>query len=105
MLTNADTSALALYRGKKLTPSQHLARLRLHVTKIFGYGSLSRSIVDDNKLDPHKIAAEMGCIAVEGTLQWGFLPSKITPKLQFGEKPDKKTMRKMVKEEKTKQNA
>lgn len=105
MLTNADTSKLELYRGKKLTVTKQLAQLRLHVTKIFGYGSLSRTIVDDNKLDVHKIAAEMGCVAIEGTLVWGFTPTKIVPTLQFGERPDKKTMRKMVKEEKTKRNA
>jgi hypothetical protein len=78
--------------------NERMDLLRLSIEQFFGYASISKSIVDDRKIDVHKIAKELKCIAVEGVLEWGFVKGFEPLKLTFGEKLDKKEIKRLTKE-------
>lgn len=64
----------------------------------FGYGSLYWTIVNDNRDRIIEYAKEKGWLITEGLMNWAFWPGKVTSALTFGEKPDKKAIRRMIKE-------
>lgn len=99
-----EISLLDKYRGRKLTPKKRLEYLTLCVETVFGYGSLDRSFVEDQKLDVQALAKEKGWHCEEGSLNFGFWRGGNAVTLKFGEKPDKKQLKRLVKEAKARKH-
>lgn len=70
----------------------------LSVSKVFGHASVEIVEVQDVGLDIQNLVNERNWTLITGTIVYGVLPIPVRHELQFGDKPDKKTLRKMVKE-------
>lgn len=72
------------------------------VEDVFGYASLEIDFYLKYQAKIDAIVNDKGWRVVKGKLGVGILPDKDIVKLEFGDKPDKKTMKKMMKERKAK---
>jgi hypothetical protein len=90
---------LTRFRGHPLTPSERIECLCVCVDEVFGYGHLTKDFIDQNHIDIDKLAKEhnwkldIGVLTVSFYLHRGSL-------LIFGQKPEKKIFKRLVKEAK-----
>lgn len=68
----------------------------------FGYAHLTKQFLEDFKIDPAPIAEFLGCFLIDGILSVSFHAGKTVTNLEFGNAPDDKTMKRMIKEAKGK---
>jgi hypothetical protein len=83
-----------------LNRKETLERIRIAVTEVFGYAHITRTEADELGIDVRALVNENNWTLVEGTLVYGILYEKSRADLEFGQKPDRKTLRKMIKEQK-----
>jgi len=76
----------------------------LCVDTVFGYASVSVDWIADHGFDWRALARDRGWDLHKGTCNITFLRNKKGSGLVFGDKPDKKAMREMIKQEKLKKN-
>lgn len=79
-------------------------RLKLLLPRLneFGYCHLAKQTIDDYKIDVHEIAKLLECDLIDGMLCVSFHRGKPLTALEFGNAPDDKTMKRMIKEAKGK---
>lgn len=94
-------SSLAKYRNRALTLEEEIEYLKLEVNHVFGYGWLSLTTIEDLKITPAQLAKDNDWHFTVGSIGAGFfLDASLN--LRFGERPDKKHMRQIIKEQKAK---
>ena|SRR6516162_8566554 len=92
----------------KATATKKQLRLKMeqlakHVDETFGYGSLELQFLEDHDLTPMQIADNFGWKLKVGAMTVSFYGKKykkLHTELEFGYKPDAKTMKRLVTESK-----
>lgn len=115
-------SSISIHRQQMIPPSTRILRLKgmlrksfaefsaeevidmlsLSIDEIFGHSSLDLDVYRTHQAAIDAEAKEKGWEIEVGRFSVAFFRGKDRPKLVFGERPDKKTMKVMVKENKNK---
>lgn len=80
-----------------------LDQLKYNVDVVYGYGSLELIVFEENDITPQEIADKYGWKFKVGAMTvsfYGDIYKDMCPELEFGHRPDAKTMRKLVNESK-----
>lgn len=94
-------SCLLRLRDKSNLTNRDAIRYIEFAYKAFGYSHIDKLVASDLKINPKEIAKKLGCNVHEGVMGWYFTGT--APTLEFGQRPEKKFMRKLINESK-KQN-